>query len=129
MDIGADLYLTKLSTLSKKLSKGNLFISIFFEINQKRINFKQFAILNAFLIKKIITKYASKKIDIKWPNDLLIKREKVCGILQEVIDYNNKKFLIIGHRWDIDLNEIIDYNNNRHYEKFIKKVHGYSSYL
>tara|TARA_B100001758_G_C18322584_1_gene564035 strand:- start:182 stop:754 length:573 start_codon:yes stop_codon:yes gene_type:complete len=76
--------------------KGNLFISIFFEINQKRINFKQFAILNAYLIKKIITKYASKKIDIKWPNDLLIKKEKVCGILQEVIDYNNKKFLIIG---------------------------------
>ena len=85
-------------TMGKKWisQKGNLFISIFFEINQKRINFNQFAILNAYLIKKIITKYASKKIDIKWPNDLLIKKEKVCGILQEVIDYNNKKFLIIG---------------------------------
>ena len=32
------------------------------------------------------------------------------------------KFLLIGHRWDIDLNEIIDYNNNRHYEKFIKRI-------
>ena len=31
--------------------KGNLFISIFFEINQKKINFKQFAILNAFILK------------------------------------------------------------------------------
>ena len=35
--------------------KGNLFISIFFRLNQKKINFKQFAVLNAFLIKKIIS--------------------------------------------------------------------------
>ena len=76
--------------------KGNLFISIFFEINPKKINFKQFAILNAHLIKKVISNYTSEKINIKWPNDLLIKKKKVCGILQETIDYKNKKFLIIG---------------------------------
>ena len=35
-------------TMGKKWisQKGNLFISIFFEIDQKRINFKQFAILS-----------------------------------------------------------------------------------
>ena len=40
--------------------KGNLLISLFFKFDQKRINFKQFAILNAFLVKKIskvISKY------------------------------------------------------------------------
>ena len=85
-------------TMGKKWisQKGNLFISIFFEINEKRINFKQFAILNAYLIKKIIAKYSKKKIDIKWPNDLLINNKKVCGILQEVIFYKKKQFLIIG---------------------------------
>ena len=51
--------------------KGNLFISIFFRLNQKKINFKQFAVLNAFLIKKIISDKISRKIKIKWPNDLL----------------------------------------------------------
>ncbi len=76
--------------------KGNLFISVFFEINSKKINFKQFAILNAYLIRKIISRYTSEKIDIKWPNDLLIKKHKVCGILQEIIDYKEKKFLIVG---------------------------------
>jgi len=76
--------------------KGNLFISIFFEINSKKINFKQFAILNAYLIRKIISRYTSEKIDIKWPNDLLIKKQKVCGILQEIIDCKEKKFLIVG---------------------------------
>ena len=127
--------------------KGNLFISIFFEINQKKINFKQFAILNAYLIKKIITKYASQKIDIKWPNDLIIKQEKVCGILQEVIDYNNKKFLIIGVGINTNFSPIIkkfkstslnnvgkkNINNNqilkdikKVYESFIKDIKKYT---
>ena len=76
--------------------KGNLFISIFFRINQKKINFKQFAILNAFLIKKVISKKVSKKVIIKWPNDLLINKQKFCGILQELIKFNNFDYLIVG---------------------------------
>ena len=85
-------------TMGKKWisQKGNLFISIFFEINQKRINFKQFAILNAFILRKLVSKFTSKNIKIKWPNDLLHNKEKVCGILQEVINYNQKDYLIIG---------------------------------
>ena len=85
-------------TMGKKWisQKGNLFISIFFEINQSKINFRQYAVLNAYLLKKIIGKFTLKKIDIKWPNDILIKKKKVCGILQEVINFNSKTFLIIG---------------------------------
>ena len=85
-------------TMGKKWisQKGNLFISIFFEIDQKRINFKQFAILNAFLLRKLLSKFISKKIKIKWPNDLLYKKEKISGILQEVIFIKNRKFLITG---------------------------------
>ena len=37
-----------------------------------------------------------EKITIKLPNDLLIKGSKVCGILQETVNYNNNKFFIIG---------------------------------
>ena len=76
--------------------KGNLFVSIFFEINQKKINFSQYALLNAYLLKNIIKKFIKKKIDIKWPNDILVKKEKICGILQEVINLNDKTFLIVG---------------------------------
>ena len=85
-------------TMGKKWisKKGNLFISIFFEINQQRINFKQYAILNAYLFKSIIKKFIRKKINIKWPNDLLIKNAKICGILQEVVSIKAKTFLIIG---------------------------------
>ena len=76
--------------------KGNLFITLFFKFDQKRINFKQFAVLNAFLIKKVISKIISKKIKIKWPNDLLFNKLKFCGILQEVIKFNNFDYLIVG---------------------------------
>ena len=76
--------------------KGNLFFSIFFEINQKKINFKKFATLNAFLLKKIVSKFTIKKIKIKWPNDLVINKDKFCGILQETIKYDKRDFLIVG---------------------------------
>ena len=76
--------------------KGNLFITLFFEFDQKKINFKQFAVLNAFLIKKVISKIISKKIKIKWPNDLLFNKLKFCGILQEVIKIDNFDYLIVG---------------------------------
>ena len=85
-------------TMGKKWisKKGNIFFSIFFEINPKKINFKHYATLNAFLVKKIISKYINKKIKIKWPNDLLIEKKKICGILQEVISFKKKNFLIVG---------------------------------
>ena len=42
-------------------NKGKLFISLFFKFDQRKINFKQFAILNAFLLKKVVSKVISKK--------------------------------------------------------------------
>ena len=85
-------------TMGKKWvsKKGNLFISIFFKLDQKKINFKQFAILNAFILRKIISNNISRKIQIKWPNDLIYNKEKICGILQEVISYNQFNYLIVG---------------------------------
>ena len=76
--------------------KGNLFITLFFKFDQKRINFKQLAVLNAFLLKKVISNIISKKIKIKWPNDLLFNKLKFCGILQEVIKFDNFDYLIVG---------------------------------
>ena len=85
-------------TMGKKWisKKGNLFLSIFFDMSQKKIDFKKFAIINAYFLKSILVKKFSNKIKIKWPNDLLFKKKKICGILQETVFYFNKKFLIIG---------------------------------
>ncbi len=85
-------------TMGKKWisKKGNLFLTVFFEMSSIKTNFKELAILNAFLFKNIISKYVNKRIDIKWPNDLLIEKKKICGILQEVVNFKEKKFLIVG---------------------------------
>ena len=79
----------------KWISKtGNLFITLFFRLDKTKINFKQFAVLNAFFLKNIISKEITKKIEIKWPNDLLLNR-KFCGILQEKIKSHNFEYLIV----------------------------------
>ncbi len=98
--------------------KGNLFLSILFRINQKKINFKQFAILNAFIIKNIISKIISKKIKIKWPNDLLINKQKFCGILQEVIRFNHFDYLIVG----IGINTNVDPQNKSFKSVSLKNI-------
>ncbi len=81
-------------TMGKKWisKKGNLFLSIFFDMSKKKIDFKKFAIINAYLIKSILAKKFSNKIKIKWPNDLLFKRKKICGILQETVINAGKQF-------------------------------------
>ncbi len=76
--------------------KGNFFASIFFELKKSMPNFKEFSLINPVIIKKILSEYSSHEVKIKWPNDLLIKNRKVCGILQELIQFEKKFFLIIG---------------------------------
>ena len=89
-------------TMGKKWisQMGNIFVSIFFEIRNDKIPFQQFSIFNAYLIKKILSKYSTVKINIKWPNDLLIKKKKICGILQEIISISGNKFQGIASQAD-----------------------------
>ena len=75
--------------------KGNLFLSVFFEIS-KKISLSKIINLNLKIIKKIIYKKINTLIQIKKPNDILINRKKVCGILQETIFKQNRKYLIVG---------------------------------
>ena len=75
--------------------KGNLFISIFFKIN-KRFSLRKITFINCNKIKKVLSKLIKQKLTIKRPNDLLLNKKKICGILQETIVHNNVIFLIVG---------------------------------
>ena len=44
----------------------------------------------------LISQYCNKKIKLKSPNDILINKKKICGILQETIQKNNIQYLIVG---------------------------------
>ena len=55
--------------------KGNLFMTIFFEISNK-LTLKKITQLNLSIIKKIILKITKTYVNVKLPNDILIKKKK-----------------------------------------------------
>ena len=78
-------------------TKGNFFGSIFFPLKNNFPPFNEFSTINSLLISDVIKHFCNrKKINLKFPNDILVNGKKICGILQEIIVSNSKKFLIIG---------------------------------
>ena len=77
-------------------SKGNLFVSIFFSLEKINMSLQQLTKVNCFLIKKILSRHYKKKISIKSPNDLLVNKKKICGILQETLKKSNITYFIVG---------------------------------
>jgi len=75
--------------------KGNLFMTIFFNISNK-ISLKKLTSINLSILNKIITNQIKIKTEVKLPNDIMIYKKKVCGILQEILFKNNVKYLIVG---------------------------------
>tara|TARA_B100000575_G_scaffold146852_1_gene117207 strand:- start:50 stop:619 length:570 start_codon:yes stop_codon:yes gene_type:complete len=98
--------------------KGNLFLSIVFDISKKKIDFKKFSVLNAYLLNNILVKKFSNKIKIKWPNDIVFEKKKICGILQETIIHEGKKFLIVG----IGINTNFNPNNSSFSSTSLKQI-------
>ena len=76
--------------------KGNLFVSFFYELKNINLSISRLTKINCLLVKKLLTNYYKKKIIIKKPNDLLINKKKISGILQEIISKSGNKFLVVG---------------------------------
>ncbi|WP_435084949.1 biotin--[acetyl-CoA-carboxylase] ligase [Candidatus Pelagibacter bacterium nBUS_33] len=76
--------------------RGNLFVSFFYELENINLTIPRLTKINCLLIKKLLKNYYKKDITFKKPNDLLVQKKKICGILQETISILDKKFLIIG---------------------------------
>ena len=93
--------------------KGNFFGSIFFPLKNDYPPFNEFTIINPVVISGVMENFCEKKnISRKWPNDVFLNGKKICGILQELITLNSKKFLIIG----IGINIVSNPNINAKYE-------------
>ena len=76
--------------------KGNLFVSFFYNLNKLNISLNKLTKFNCLLVKRCISQYYKKKIYLKKPNDLIIQKKKICGILQEKINKFNNDYLIVG---------------------------------
>ena len=103
--------------------KGNLFVSFFFNLKNFDVNLNKFTKLNCLLVKKLLASYYRNKIIFKKPNDLLINRKKICGILQETLTKLNKKYLIVGIGINLIKSPFIrNYPTTNLYELLDKKV-------
>ena len=76
--------------------KGNIFLSFFYKLENINLSLSSLTKINCLLVKNVISKYYKKKITFKLPNDLLINKKKICGILQEKIEKSKKQYLIVG---------------------------------
>ena len=81
--------------------KGNLFMSVFFEVCDS-ISLQKLTKLNCTIVRDCLQKFTSFQIVIKKPNDIYIKKQKICGILQEILRIKNMKYMIVGIGINID---------------------------
>ena len=87
--------------------KGNLFVSIFFKVNNVQLSLRDLTKINCLLVKKLLSNFYKAKITIKNPNDLLINNMKISGILQETLSKSDEKFIIVGIGVNLIKNPII----------------------
>ena len=76
--------------------KGNIYISFLFKYN---LSIDQHFLLSAVMansIANLIKMYVKEKINIKWPNDIMVNNNKIAGIMTEIVELNNIKYILIG---------------------------------
>lgn len=57
----------------------------------------QISILSSVIVASTINKFIDgRNIKLKWPNDILIGGDKLCGILIQTLNHDNNFYIIIG---------------------------------
>ena len=103
--------------------RGNLFVSFFYKLENLNISIKHLTKINCLLVKKLISLYYKKRIIFKKPNDLLINKKKICGILQENLVKFDKRYLVVGIGINLVKNpEIKNYETTNLYELVNKRI-------
>ena len=106
--------------------KGNLFVSFFYKLKNLKVSLKQLTNINCLLVKKLLSHYIKKKIIFKKPNDLLINKKKICGILQETVNKSDNNYLIVGIGINLIKSPYLkNYPTTNIYELMNKKVSRY----
>jgi BirA family biotin operon repressor/biotin-[acetyl-CoA-carboxylase] ligase len=74
----------------------NIYLSIGWLSNLKYSQLDGLSLAIGTILASSLNKFTQNKVGIKWPNDLLIEKKKISGILIETIDINNQVGVVIG---------------------------------
>jgi len=103
--------------------KGNIFLSFFYKLENINLSISLLTKKNCFLVKDVVSKYYKKKITFKLPNDLIINKKKICGILQEKIEKTKTQYLIVGIGFNLIKSPVIhNYPTTNLFEITKKKI-------
>ena len=121
--ISSDLQINGRGQYGKKWIsyEGNLFVSFFYNLKNFRISLTKLTKINCLMVKKCISQYYKKKIYFKKPNDLIIQKKKICGILQEKVNKFNSTYLIVGIGINLIKSPLIKRYPTTHLSKLISK--------
>ena len=97
---------TKRNWYSEK--NKNLLFSLLIKDRNLIDRFNTLSILSAYTIVKVLKEYGINDLSIKWPNDVYVKDDKICGILLESISKENIECLIIGVGLNVNQDNFIE---------------------
>lgn len=80
----------------ESLKNQNLAYSIALKSNEFKISDSLFNFHTALVFRRIIANMTNSEVKVKWPNDLIINRKKIAGMLIEKQKVENECFYIIG---------------------------------
>ncbi|MBR0474307.1 MAG: biotin--[Erysipelotrichaceae bacterium] len=74
----------------------NLLFSLLIKDSDYFPLYKAISIVSAYSVMKTLNEYGIEDTMIKWPNDIYVRGQKICGILLESVSRNEIECLIIG---------------------------------
>ncbi|MFL1781082.1 Biotin--[acetyl-CoA-carboxylase] ligase [Candidatus Hepatincolaceae symbiont of Richtersius coronifer] len=108
---------------------GNLHLTLALSSLNKNIqpqNYSIISLITSLAVRETLKRYLDKEISIrcKWPNDILINQEKICGILLETEQTKKGlEYLIIGVGVNLLKSpQIMNYKTTNLYELMGEKV-------
>ena len=86
--------------------KRHLFCSIIFHPVPTISRTSTVTILSGLAVYRVLRRYGVRDLSIKWPNDILIRGKKVCGILVETRGISKLEPIVIGIGINIEGDEL-----------------------
>ena len=83
----------------------NIYLSIAWLSDLKYSQLDGLSLAVGTILASSLNKFTQNQVGIKWPNDLLVEKKKISGILIETIDINNQVGIVIGIGINVHMSE------------------------